>query len=65
MEDVQIMEELQHSLRREIAWHINKNIFKQQAIFHDFLHNEQVAICGMMTPTQVPALPPNPLTLYC
>ena len=64
VEEVQIMEELPHSLRREIAWNINKKIFKQLAIFHDFPHNEQVTICGMMTPIQVPTLAPNPLTLY-
>ena len=65
VEEVQIMEELPHSLRREIAWNINKKIFKQLDIFHDFPHTEQVAICGMMTPIQVPTLAPNPHTSCC
>ena len=53
MEEVQIMEELPHSLRREIAYNINKKIFRQLAIFHDFPLGQQAAICGMMTPLQV------------
>ena len=52
VEEVQIMEELPHSLRREIAYNINKKIFRQLAIFHDFPLGQQAAICGMMTPLQ-------------
>lgn len=47
------MEELPHSLRREIAYNINKKIFRQLSIFHDFPLGQQAAICGMMTPLQV------------
>lgn len=53
VEEVQIMEELPHSLRREIAFNINKKIFRQLSVFHDFPLGEQAAICGMMTPLQV------------
>ena len=57
VEEVQIMEELPHSLRREIAFNINKKIFHQLSIFHDFPVSQQAAICGMMTPLQVRRLP--------
>ncbi len=53
VEEVQIMEELPHSLRREIAFNINKKIFHQLSIFTDFPVSQQAAICGMMTPLQV------------
>lgn len=53
IEEVQIMEELPHSLRREIAFSINKKIFHQLAVFHDFPSAQQAAICSMMTPLQV------------
>ncbi len=51
------MEELPHSLRREIAFNINKKIFRQLSIFTDFPVSQQAAICGMMTPLQVYDLP--------
>ena len=53
VEEVQIMEELPHSLRREIAFNINRKIFQQLSIFHDFPAPELAAICGMMMPLQV------------
>ena len=53
VEEVQIMEELPHSLRREIAFNINRKVFQQLSVFHDFPPQELAAICGMMTPLQV------------
>ena len=53
VEEVQIMEELPHSLRREIAFNINRKVFQQLSIFHDFPAQELAAICGMMMPLQV------------
>ena len=53
VEEVQIMEELPHSLRREIAFNINRKIFQQLSVFYDFPAQELAAICGMMMPLQV------------
>ena len=56
VEEVQIMEELPHSLRREIAYSINQKVFRKLAVFHDFPPKEQVQIAAMMTPVQVRSL---------
>ncbi len=53
VEEVQIMEEVPHSLRREIAYAVNRKIFAKLAVFHDFPVAEQMTIASMMTPLQV------------
>lgn len=69
MEEVQIMEELPHSLRREIAYSINQKLFRKLAVFHDFPPKEQVQIAAMMTPVQArspsPMVPPTLCMLPC
>ena len=56
VEEVQIMEELPHNLRREIAYSINLKVFRKLAVFHDFPGREQAQIASMMTPVQARAL---------
>ena len=52
VEEVQIMEELPHQLRREISYSINRKVFKQLSLFHDFPAREQAQIAASMTPLQ-------------
>lgn len=52
VEEVQIMEELPHQLRREISYSINRKVFKQLNLFHDFPVREQAQIAASMTPIQ-------------
>lgn len=58
LEEVYIMEELPYRLRREVAYAVNKKVFNQLQIFHDFPYREQMAIASMMMPLQVRALLP-------
>lgn len=51
MEEVHIMKELPHRLRREVAYAVNKKFFKQ--LFHDFTPKDQMTIASMMMPLQV------------
>ena len=53
LEEVQIMEEVPHTLRREISFACNRKIFMRLGIFHDFPIQEQQSIAAMMTPLQV------------
>ena len=46
------MEELPHLLRREISYSINRKVFKQLSLFHDFPAREQALIAASMTPVQ-------------
>lgn len=57
LEEVQIMEEVPHALRREIAFAVNKKLFDRLALFHDFPVSEQQTIAAMMTPLQVGKYP--------
>ena len=52
VEEVQIMEELPHQLRRDISFSINRKVFKQLNLFHDFPAREQALIASSMTPIQ-------------
>lgn len=47
------MEEVPHSLRREIAYAVNRKVFSKLEVFHDFPVAEQMTIASMMTPLQV------------
>ena len=46
VEEVQIMEELPHTLRREIAFSINAKMFKPAGHLHDFPVKEQALIAA-------------------
>ena len=50
VEEVQIMEELPHQLRRDISFSVNRKVFKQLKLFHDFSTREQTLIAATMTP---------------
>ena len=56
IEEVQVMEEVPHGLRREISYSINHKVFEKLGIFHEgFSAQDQMAIAAAMTPMQVPA----------
>ena len=54
-EEVQIMEELPHTLRREIALVVNRRIFERLQLFADFPPRQLRAIANMMSPIKVGA----------
>ena len=54
-EEVQIMEELPHTLRREIALVVNRKIFERLQLFADFPPRQLRAIANMMSPIKVGA----------
>lgn len=49
-EEVVIMEELPHTLRREIALAVNRRIFERLQLFNEFPERELRAIANMMAP---------------
>ncbi|KAK9807740.1 hypothetical protein WJX72_007807 [[Myrmecia] bisecta] len=53
-EEVGIMDELPHKLRKDISYQLNRPLFLQLRIFFDFPEHIQAAIAAMMTPMQVP-----------
>ncbi|CAL8465088.1 g4623 [Coccomyxa elongata] len=56
IEEVQVMEEVPHALRREISFSINKKAFEKLGVFNDgFSPQDQLAIADLMTPMQLPA----------
>ncbi len=56
IEEVQVMEEVPHALRREISFSINKKAFGKLGVFNDgFSAQDQLAIADLMTPMQVHA----------
>jgi hypothetical protein len=74
VEEVQIMEELPHYLRRDIAYYVNRKIFSRLQLFHDFPKDLLVTISSLMVPLQVePSLFPgrvsslhaNPCFMQC
>ncbi len=54
-EEVVIMEELPHTLRREIALVVNRKIFERLALFSDFPERELRAVANMMAPIKARA----------
>ena len=57
-EEVQIMEEMPHTLRREIALVVNRRVFERLQLFYDFPERQLRAIANMMSPIKVR---PDPL----
>ena len=55
-EEVQIMEELPHTLRREIALVVNRKIFERLQLFAEFPARQLRAIANMMSPIKVRAV---------
>ncbi|CAL8463823.1 g3357 [Coccomyxa elongata] len=55
VEEVQVMDEVPHALRREISYAVNRKVFEKLHVFHDFPVSEQKSIAAMMTPLQLPA----------
>lgn len=53
VEEVQVMDEVPHALRREISYAVNRKVFEKLHVFHDFPQPEQKSIAAMMTPLQV------------
>lgn len=49
-EEVAIMEELPHTLRREIALAVNRTIFMRLQMFSDFPERQLRAVANMMSP---------------
>ena len=52
-EEVQIMEEMPHTLRREIALVVNRRVFDRLQLFYDFPERQLRAIANMMAPIKV------------
>ncbi len=53
VEEVQVMDEVPHALRREISYAVNRKVFEKLHVLHDFPVSEQKSIAAMMTPLQV------------
>ncbi len=53
VEEVQVMDEVPHALRREISYAVNRKVFEKLHVFHDFPVSEQKSIAAIMTPLQV------------
>lgn len=59
-EEVLIMEEMPHTLRREIALVVNRRVFDRLQLFYDFPERQLRAIANMMAPIKVRSDPVCP-----